>query len=273
VSAGQETRGVGPLLLRPRWIAGHVLALVLVVSFVNLGFWQLRRLDHRRQVNATIDARSHLPPEALATALKPGEAPREFLPVSATGVYDPAHEVLLRGRSLGGMPGFNLLTPLVLDASAGVWEGSAILVERGWVPYDEDAVPVTAALPPAGTVTLVGELHAPQSPPTGPLAGLAAHDPPTGPLVQSYYVDVTRLAPQMPYGLVPAYLILRQVQPVSPRTLPQPLPLPETDEGPHLGYAIQWFGMALVGIVGYFFLIRSTLKQNRRRAESSRRRS
>ncbi len=272
MSAGDRDKGARPLMLRGRWIAGHLLALVLVVAFVNLGFWQLRRLHHRREVNAVIDARSHLPPERLATALTPGEEPREFLPVSVTGVYDPEHEVLLRGRSLGGMPGFNLLTPLVLDASAGVWEGRAILVERGWVPYEADSVPVTAALPPAGTVTLAGELHAPQAPPTGAMASLTAHDPPKGPLVQSFYVDVARLAPQMPYELVPAYLILRQQPPTGPLSLPEALPLPETGEGPHLGYAIQWFGMALVGIVGYFFLVRSTLKQNRRRTESVRRR-
>jgi len=34
--------------LRPKWIVGHLLCLFLIVLFVNLGFWQLRRL-HSRQ--------------------------------------------------------------------------------------------------------------------------------------------------------------------------------------------------------------------------------
>ncbi len=258
--------GKRPLLLRGRWLAGHLLALVLVVAFVNFGFWQLRRLGHKREVNAVIAARVHLPPAPLATALVPGAAVPEYLPVNVSGAFAPENEVLLRGRSLDGRPGFNVLTPLVLDASAGQWAGDAILVERGWVPYDLDSVPVTAALPPSGTVTVVGELHPPQAAPTGALAGLAAHDPPTGKLVQSFYVDTTRLAPQMPFDLVPAYVILRQQTPANAGALPEALRAPDTNEGPHLGYAIQWFGMALVGIVGYYFLLRSTVRQHRREA-------
>jgi len=239
---------------------------VLVVAFVNFGLWQLRRLGHKREINAVIDARAHLPPEPLAGALAPGGEVRDYLEVAVTGAFDPDHEVLLRGRSQGGRPGFNLLTPVVLDDASGPWAGHAILVERGWVPYDHDTVPVTAALPPAGAVTVVGELHAPQVPPTGPLAAIAAHDPPDGPLVQSFYVDVARLVPQMPYPLVPAYVVMRAETPPNAGELPEPLPPLVTDEGPHLGYAIQWFGMALVGLIGYFFLLRSTLRQARRGA-------
>src|SRR5690606_31501350 len=115
--------GKRPLLLRGRWLAGHLLALVLVVAFVNFGFWQLRRLGHKREVNAVVAARAHLPPAPLATALVPRAAVPEYLPVNVSGAFAPENEVLLRGRSLAGLPGFNVLTPLVLDASAGQWAG------------------------------------------------------------------------------------------------------------------------------------------------------
>ncbi len=40
--------------------------------------------------------------------------------------------------------------------------------------------------------------------------------------------------------------------------LPIPVDLPDfDDEGPHLAYAIQWFGFALVGLVGFYFLVRN----------------
>lgn len=253
-----------PLFLRGKWLFGHLLAAVLVVAFVNFGFWQLRRLNQKRAINAVIDARTHLPPEPIRSAVVPGEAVLDYLEVQASGEYAPENEVLLRGRSLGGRPGFNLLTPLVLDASAGPWEGYALLIERGWVPYEYDEVPVTVALPPAGTVTVTGELHAPQRPPEGAAASFAPRDPPTGALVQTFYADVERLSPQMPFPLVPAYVVGRHQSPPSQEALPEPLPPLETDEGPHLGYAIQWFGMALVGIIGYFFLLRSALRQERR---------
>ena len=39
---GTVTHGMYRFLARPRWLAFHVLIVVLVVVMVNLGFWQLR---------------------------------------------------------------------------------------------------------------------------------------------------------------------------------------------------------------------------------------
>ena len=246
-------------LLSPKWIAGHLLALTLVVAFVNFGFWQLRRLDQARSRNEVIEARSATPQQSLAAVLALGDE-MEFVPVAVTGVYAPEDEVLLRGRSTGGGPGFHVLTPLVLGEDAGDLAGKAVLVERGWVPYAMDEVPVTAALPPTGSVAVEGEAYPPQVPPTGALSGLAAHDPPEGALTQSFYVDVARLQPQMPYELVPAYLKLRVQTPPTPGELPTALPPEQHDLGPHLGYAIQWFSFAIIGVAGYFFLLRSVVR-------------
>ena len=41
-------------LLRPSWIISHIIVLALLVSTVNLGFWQLRRLEERKSNNAQI---------------------------------------------------------------------------------------------------------------------------------------------------------------------------------------------------------------------------
>ena len=270
--------GRGPVLLRPRWIAGHLLALVLVVAFVNFGFWQVRRLAAARERNAVIEARAAEAPialdQALAAAVGGATATDavafpEYRNVVVTGTFDPEHEVLLRGRSANGRPGFHLLTPLTI-AGAGAWSGSAVLVERGWVPYDLDSVPVADAPPPSGTVTVTGELRAPQGPPTDAWAVLAPRDPPDGPLTQSFYADVARLQPQMPYPLVPAWITLRSSTPPHPSELPLPVPEHALDEGPHLGYAIQWFAFAVVGLVGYALLLRATLRRERRERRGGR---
>ncbi|MFO7546318.1 MAG: SURF1 family protein [Trueperaceae bacterium] len=270
----------GRVLLRPRWTFGHLLALVLVVAFVNFGFWQLRRLASVRERITIIEARAAEAPMALDQALDealdeavasdtPGDEAGEAAPfpeyrnVVVTGTFDPEHEVLLRGRSANGQPGFHLLTPLAI-AEAGEWSGSAVLVERGWVPYDHDSVPVSDAPPPSGTVTVTGELRAPQRPPTDAWAVLAPRDPPDGKLTQSFYADVTRLQPQMPYPLVPAWITLRSSTPPHPSGLPVPVPEHALDEGPHLGYAIQWFAFAVVGVVGYALLLRATLRREQR---------
>lgn len=262
-SDAEEPRsGRGPTLLRGRWLAGHLLALALVATFIYLGFWQLQRLEAKRERNAIVTQRGAQEPVGIAEALSGGDVP-DFLPVRVSGSFDSSDEVLLRGRSLGGAPGFNVLTPLVLDESAGEFAGSAVLVERGWVPYDHDQVPVLEAQPPQGRVTVMGEVRSPQHPPDDAWAFMAARDPAAGRLVQTFYVDLQRLAPQVAHTLVPAYVVLRQQTPPSSGDLPRPLPEISIDEGPHLGYAIQWFGLALVSVVGYFFLMRSTLKQAR----------
>lgn len=242
----------GTVLLTPRWLAGHLLALVLIVLFVNLGAWQLRRLDARTTLNELVESRTAAAPVALHDALQDaGEVP-EYTMVRLRGTFAAEHEVLLRGRSLDGRPGFNLLTPLLLAAEAPGLDGAAVLVERGWVPYDHDSVPVVDAAPPAGVVEVVGRLRAPSSSP----GGLAPRDPAEGVLVQSYYVDVERLQRQMPFTLVPAYVTATAVTPPHPGALPLELPPDDLSDGPHLGYAIQWFAFALVGIVGYMILLR-----------------
>ena len=68
-------------------------------------------------------------------------------------------------------------------------------------------------------------------------------------------IDIPRLQQQSPEPLAPVYLQLQSAQPKDSDFL-RLLPLPATDEGPHLSYAIQWFIFATVGAVGWPLLLR-----------------
>ena len=46
--AGGKPRVSYRFALRPKWILSHLFVVALVVLMINLGFWQLRRLDQRR---------------------------------------------------------------------------------------------------------------------------------------------------------------------------------------------------------------------------------
>ena len=48
-------------LFSPKWLAFHLLVVVLIVTMVNLAFWQLRRLDERRDFNAQVRANANQP--------------------------------------------------------------------------------------------------------------------------------------------------------------------------------------------------------------------
>ena len=249
-------------LLKPRWMALHLAALGLAILFINLGFWQLRRLEQRQARNELLESRLALETEPLAKLLVnyqtdlPARDERSIglRPTTVSGEYDAHHEVLYRTTdNYNGQAGYFLLTPLKLAGN------EAILVNRGWVPFSFDQPPIIDAAPPEAEVTIYGLVQLERPPPTGTLAGLAPRDPP-GELDITAYVDIDRLEAQMPYELLPVFLELSEQSPPHPDALPLPLEEPEFSEGSHLGYAIQWFAFTIIGVIGYGFLLRQITK-------------
>ncbi len=52
-----------------------------------------------------------------------------FRRISVAGSWDAAHQFLIDNRSHGGLPGYEVLTPLRLT------DGRVLLVDRGWVAF------------------------------------------------------------------------------------------------------------------------------------------
>jgi surfeit locus 1 family protein len=237
-------------VLRPRWIVGHVVVVSVVILFVVLGLWQLSRLEQRIAQNQLVEARREYPVVDLSRALNevpPGGEAEDVLAyrrVVVAGTYDVERELLIRSRTLNGQPGFYVVTPLV-------WAEGAILVNRGFVPQQFNRAPVEAARPPGGAVEVEGRVRASVQPPR-----IGPKDPPDGVLQQVFWLNIARIQQQMPYDLVPVSLELASQSPPQRQPLPVPLPDPVLSEGPHRGYALQWFSFAIIGIVGYGFLIR-----------------
>jgi cytochrome oxidase assembly protein ShyY1 len=132
-------------LARPRWIGLTVFAVVVVGVCVRLGMWQLDRLEGRREFNARYAAGLEAAPMPIEDLLADGGA-LAYRRAIAMGRFDTAHEVILYGRTLDGQAGNHLLTPLVLA------DGRAVIVDRGWVPFELDEPPVAEAAPPSGEV-------------------------------------------------------------------------------------------------------------------------
>jgi surfeit locus 1 family protein len=205
---------------------------------VRLGVWQLDRLDQRRAHNEAVRTGLAADPTSLVEAL--AEPDPAYRRVVVTGTYDAAHEVILYGRAFDGRPGDHVLTPLLLA------DGTAVIVDRGWVPFEPDrVVPVGGAAAAApGEVTLEGFLVPSED---------AGDD--EGPAVDTIQrIDLARLGAQMPYALVPFAVQLEDQSP--PVDLPVPAPAPELTEGPHLSYAIQWFAFALIALGGSMVIAR-----------------
>jgi len=257
--------GVYRFLLKPGWILSHIFVLACVVAFVNLGLWQLRRLDERKHDNAQIRAAEALAPTSIGGLLPDGADSSAdevdavvYRTVDVTGTYSVDQQVLVQNRTNGGAPGYWVLTPLVQA------DGTAVVVNRGWIPfsYTVDG-PWTDFDPPTGTVTVRGMIQIPQVRPTSGLI-TGPRDAADGVLRSLARVDVPRLQQQVDEPLLPVYVNLQAQQPAQAGPLPEPVPLPELSEGPHLNYAGQWFIFALLTIIVYPLLLR---RHARRRVE------
>ena len=234
-------------LLRPRWILSHLLVVLLVVVMVNLGFWQLRRLDERREENARIESRSDQPAVDVAGVLTPDSTDHEvddlrFRPVTLDGTYDEAATVQVRNRTLDGVAGDWVVTPLVLPG------GDRVPVVRGFVPLGPDGDPL-AAPAPDGDVRVRGSVMTPQTQDRTvrkDLRALLASDD-----IVPVLVRAEKSSPKEPAltgkGDQPAAL--------------SPLPPPELTERNHLSYAVQWFIFSTIAVVGYPLILRRVLQR------------
>jgi surfeit locus 1 family protein len=242
------------LLLRPRWIFIHLLVALIVAVCAGLGRWQLNRLEERRTENARIARQTSLPAQGLEELLpSPGVPARladdfAYRRVRVRGTYDTNRELVLLTRSNGDEAGNHLLTPLVISRDA------AVIVDRGWVPLNMNSPPVPQAAPPDGPADVTGVLL--------PSEGRGRFGPgdSSGRAKATSRVDLERLANQLPYQTYPLYLRLETQRPSSGRSLPQPVPLPPSDEGPHLSYAVQWFVFGALALITYGALIRREVR-------------
>jgi cytochrome oxidase assembly protein ShyY1 len=216
-------------LLSPRWLGFAALMVVLAATMVGLGNWQLSRYHERSTVNARIDAAARRAPVPLGQVVTPGQpvpSGAAWTRVSATGRYDPGHEILARDRSLDNQVGFEVLTPLVLA------DGSAVLVDRGWLPW---ASPLKVPPAPDGQVTVTGRVHLTES----------RSDPA---LTIDGRVQVRRIDPHRLAGpLLDGYLLLDEPK----QDGLTPIPSDHQNAAMNAGYVVQWWVFALITLGGF----------------------
>jgi cytochrome oxidase assembly protein ShyY1 len=243
-------------LLRPKWIAFHLVVVLGIVIMVNLGFWQLRRLDERQAFNATVESRYDVPPVPLDDVLTPTTDPDdvEWRQVTVSGTYLPDGAVTVVNRSQNGAAGVNVAVPLRLE------DGRILVVNRGFVPLIADEVPPVPAL----EVELVGRLRETQVRRTGQLS-----DPSEGVLTDVQRIDLERLEPQLDGEVVPMYVDLVTSTPPEPDGPPFPVAPPELSEGSHLSYAFQWFIFSIAVAVGWVLAVRHSIRDRHRDERAS----
>jgi cytochrome oxidase assembly protein ShyY1 len=249
-------------LLRPAWIAFHLLVSVGVVLMIWLGFWQLDRLDERQAFNATVEARIDLPPvpldELLVTVTDPANL--EWRQVTVAGEFQP-QQVVWFNRAQDGQVGDNVLAALDLAALpdqdvAADGESPVVIVNRGFVTFGSEP---NAA--PTGEVSVLGRVRVPVE---RQLGGLT--DAGNGPVTEVRRVDLEQLDAQINGDVASFYIDLIGSVPNVTSTDPIPVPAPMLSSGPHLSYAVQWFIFAASVLLGWVLAVRRSIRTNRRHA-------
>lgn len=228
---------VGNRTFSPRPWAVAATALLLA-AFVSLGWWQLGR---GREKQAMIDAFARGTETSVVLAgVTVDELPR-YQHVSVEGHYDPARQVLLDNMpSSTGRPGFRVLAPFRRDGG-----GKLLLVDRGWVPLGvtREELPVVYVDPKPRTV--VGRLDA--LPVPGLRVGPAQAEGATGwPRVMNFPTQAD-LEAALGEPVESRIVLLDASNPDGFQRVWRP----SVGFGPerHLGYAIQWFALAIALVV------------------------
>ena len=230
-----------------RWIFTTLLVVAGTLVLGRLGIWQLDRLEQRRAFNAQVLSASAMTELDLNQEIPDRLVDMEWRSVRVTGTYDFDNQVALRNQYDRNRPGYHLITPLHFS-------GTVVLVDRGWIPFEGNANPINwRNYDESGEIMVEGQIRVGQERPA--LGGLA--DPPTVEGEKLFVwnnLDLPRIAVQMPYPILPVI-----IQPDADEIddVP-PIPFqPDQDltEGPHFGYAMQWFIFASILFVGYPFYL------------------
>jgi surfeit locus 1 family protein len=247
-------------LFSRKYILMTLVVLAAIAVMARLGVWQLDRREQRIARNADLAAKLDAAPismneAALATAwpLPEDRDAVRNMRADAMGRYDFDQQIVLLQQSYQDQPGVHLVAPLVLAGT-----GRAILVDRGWIPFDESqAGRLDQYNAEGGEVTISGRLQ-----PSQILFGSAAEkakESAAGEPAKSewYRIDVEAIQKQLPYELLPVYLLQSPGEQGNVALPYRSEPEVDLSEGPHLGYALQWFAFAIIAGVVYVGVVRS----------------
>ena len=232
-----------------RWWWTTLLVLAGIGLTIRLGIWQIDRYNENKAFADHLTAMQAAAPLTVSgTAGPPDLTGMEYRAILATGTFDFGRQIAVRNQiwaqSWGNATGYILVTPLVFQ------DGSAILVDRGWIPEEDDTPASWRQFDQPGLVTVSGIIRLPARPEIG-----GVPDPTLSPGQTSLefwnLIDIPRLQKQIPYPILPVYL--EQAPDPNQDQMPYRL-LPEPDlsaSDTNEGYAAMWFCFTGLLFFGY----------------------
>ncbi len=225
---------------RPK-LAPTLAALALLPLLIELGLWQWHKAEAKRELQQRIDAMARAAPLPIGPRLVPEDGLRRQR-VALRGSYEAGYQFLLDNQVNGEQAGYYVLTPLRIDGG-----DIRVLVNRGWVPLGRSRDDLPRIDPPEGVVAVTGTVWRPAR----QRFVLSAPEPAGRnwqPVRQT--IDLARYRAEVPFALQPFVV---RLDPAAAGCYVCDWPRADERVGMHMGYALQWFGMA-GALVGFYLM-------------------
>lgn len=235
------------LFVSRRWWWVSLLVIGGMLITFRLGIWQLDRLQQRQAENAEYIEQTKAAPLVLdGLPLAHEASDLKDRAAMVDGYFDFSEQIVLVQQNYQGRPGGHLVAPFIIAGG-----DEAILVNRGWIPAHEIETGEFEPFSDPDQGTVQGSLQPSQTLSRGRETEVEGRQQ------EWYRIDIAAIQEQVPYELAPIFLLEKP-----PSGVQEELPIreePEIDlsDGPHLGYAIQWFFFCTILGIGYTYFVRT----------------
>lgn len=218
--------------------------LCLLPLLIALGTWQLGRSEQKKQfLEQQQQELASTKIITLSTSLDENTEALRYKKVQLSGHYDQAHQFLIDNQISAGKAGYFVLTPFILQG-----ESKAVLVNRGWIPLNQDRSVLPDLTIKTEQLSVSGRIN--HFPSVGiKLAGAEIPTENWPALIQ--VVDTLVLEKKLAYPLFAFQIELNKDVPEGFKRDWQTttIMLPEQ----HTAYAIQWLALAFTLTVLFFW--------------------
>lgn len=229
-------------VLAPRWLLLTSAGVVVMVVCALLSQWQWGRAVERAAANEVIaESREAAPVDEVLPAGAGLDPDDRWTLVDAKGVYDAENEIVLRAQTNNGLNGFEIVTPLILE------DGSALLVDRGFVASESTGHVPDYPAAPSGEVTVTGRIYEYEES-SGGVTEVEGH-------LESRRLSDAMLGSYFDYDLRAAWVA--DIEPAEGFTA---LETPSFKDWQNYSYAVQWALFAAMVPVGWVVLARRERK-------------
>jgi surfeit locus 1 family protein len=210
----------------------------VITIMVQLGNWQLSRAQEKESRQERLDHLSQEPAIALPDSVVKLED-FQYHQVEARGEYVPEYTIYLDNKIYKGIAGYQIVTPLRIGNSA-----MHVLVNRGWIAATRDRSKLPKVATPGGKIVVSG-------------------------IATTAMQKTLELSPEQVSGKVWENLDLERYRSSTGLEL-QPVMIlqkdqlndglvrewarPDSGSAKNIGYALQWFAMALAVLIIYLVL-------------------